>query len=204
MRTEKMFNFFKRIPILGTIVYITNSYIYNGDINSNKKFAPIKLWFKKLTLKFLLCCFLTMLVFKDFIYNIYINHTLNYSLLLPSSLNPGDKITATFPSLIGFGIGVYALLFALDKSVVGEVQKAISNSTKTSGSVLMLSSDLAYPLIILIITLSIGILQTVFSKSLCLCAISWFMLWYSFVVIIEMIGVLFGLTNNSLLDKLDD
>lgn len=199
-----MFRFLKKIPILGVILYITNSYIYNGHVESNKKFAPVSLWFKKLGLRFLICFLLTLLVFKDFIYNTYIHHALDFSSLLASSLNPGEKITATFPSLIGFGIGVYALLFALDKSVVAEVQKVISRSKKVTGSVLMLSSDLAYPLIILIITLGIGILQTVFSQSFCLCVITWFMLWYSFVVIIEMIGVLFGLTNNSLLDKLDD
>lgn len=200
----KMFKTLKKIPLFGVILYIVNSYIYNGDIDSNEKFAPVKLWFRKLTLKFILCFSLTLLVFKDLIYNVYIHRVLDFSLLSVSPISPGDKITATFPSLIGFGIGVYALIFALDKSVVREVQKAISKSNKITGSVLMLSSDLAYPLIILVMTLGIGILQTVFPQSFYLCFTSWFMLWYSFVVIIEMIGVLFGLTNNSLLDKLDE
>ncbi|CAI1610521.1 TPA: hypothetical protein ACKQJM_000269 [Serratia marcescens] len=199
-----MFKILKKIPILGVILYITNSYIYNGDVSSNERFAPVKLWFRKLTLKFFFCLSMTLLIFKELIHNAYIHRALDFSLLSVSTISPGDKITATFPSLIGFGIGVYALIFALDKSIVREVQKSISKSKKITGSVLMLSSDLAYPLIILVITLGIGILQTVFSQSFYLCFMSWFMLWYSFVVIIEMIGILFGLTNNSLLDKLDE
>lgn len=195
-----MFKLFRKIPVVGTMIFIINSYVYNGDLSSGDKFAPLAMWIKKLFGKFVVASLLTGLVFCNEItsylnINTFIDGTIN-------AKNPSSIIVSTFPSLIGFGIGVYALTLVLSESVVSNFQKIISGKNNTSGSVLMLSSDLAYPMLILVLTLSVGILQGVFIDSYKLCVVTWFMLWYSFVVIIEMLGVLFGLSNNSLLDKL--
>lgn len=198
-----MFKLIKLIPVLGTILLITNSYVYNGDANSSTRFAPIKLWIKKFLGKML---FVSLMVSVVYIKNIadYLSLTeISKAIGQHEKIMPGSIITSSFPSLIGFGIGVYALIFALEKSVIKDFQEAYSKKKIIkSGSVLVLSSDLAYPLVVLIITLSLGIFQSIFFNSYLLCLITWYMLWYSFVVIIEMLGVLFGLTNNSLLDKL--
>ncbi|MGP6379284.1 hypothetical protein ACTZGB_07000 [Yersinia bercovieri] len=167
---------------------------------SGDKFAPLTMWLKKLFGKFVVALLFTGLVFFN-----EITSLLNIKTFIDGSINaknPGSIIISTFPSLIGFGIGVYALTLVLSESVVSDFQKSISGKKNTSGSVLMLSSDLAFPMLILVITLSVGILQGVFIDSNKLCIVTWFMLWYSFIVIIEMLGVLFGLSNNSLLDKL--
>ncbi|MGP2427155.1 hypothetical protein V1954_18075 [Yersinia sp. 2538 StPb PI] len=195
-----MFKLVRRIPVVGTMIYIINSYVYNGDSMSGDKFAPLTMWLKKLFGKFVVALLFTGLVFFN-----EITSLLNIKTFIDGSINaknPGSIIISTFPSLIGFGIGVYALTLVLSESVVSDFQKSISGKKNTSGSVLMLSSDLAFPMLILVITLSVGILQGVFIDSNKLCIVTWFMLWYSFIVIIEMLGVLFGLSNNSLLDKL--
>lgn len=195
-----MFKLFRKVPVFGTMIYIINSYVYNGDSRSGDKFAPLTMWLKKLFGKFVVALLFTGLIFCN-----EITSFLNINTFIDGSINtknPGSIIISTFPSLIGFGIGVYALTLVLSESVVSNFQKIISGKNNTSGSVLMLSSDLAYPMLILVITLSVGILQGVFIDSYKLCVVTWFMLWYSFIVIIEMLGVLFGLSNNSLLDKL--
>lgn len=195
-----MFKLVRRIPVVGTMIYIINSYVYNGDSMSGDNFAPLTMWLKKLFWKFVVALIFTGLVFFN-----EITSLLNIKTFIDGSINaknPGSIIISTFPSLIGFGIGVYALTLVLSESVVSDFQKSISGKKNTSGSVLMLSSDLAFPMLILVITLSVGILQGVFIDSNKLCIVTWFMLWYSFIVIIEMLGVLFGLSNNSLLDKL--
>jgi hypothetical protein len=198
-----MFKFFRSIPVIGTLLLITNSYVYNGDANSGKRFAPLKLWVRKFFIKFILVCALTILTYLGALAKSLEAAELAAHIGSYAINSPGTIITSIFPSLIGFGIGVYALIFALDKSVVKEFQTAYSQSEEMkSGSVLVLSSDLAYPLIILVLTLATGIFQIVFFNGFYICIFTWFMLWYSFIVIIEMLGVLFGLTNNSLLDKL--
>lgn len=195
-----MFKLIKKIPVIGTMVYIINSYIYNGDSFSGEKFAPVTMWIKKLLGRFIVASLLTATVFFN-----EITQSLQLKSFFDGTVNmknPGEIIISTFPSLIGFGIGVYALTLVLSDSLVREFQASIINKKNKAGSVLMLNSDLAYPMLILIITLSIGILQSVFIDSKNLCVTTWFMLWYSFIVIVEMLGVLFGLSNNSLLDKL--
>lgn len=199
----KLFKFIRIIPVIGTILLITNSYVYNGDSNASAKFAPIKLWLKKFFGKIIFVSIMVSVVYIKNIANFFSLTEISKAIGQHEEIMPGSIITSSFPSLIGFGIGVYALIFALEKSVIKDFQEAYSNKERLkSGSVLVLSSDLAYPLVVLIITLSLGIFQSIFSNSYILCLITWFMLWYSFVVIIEMLGVLFGLTNNSLLDKL--
>lgn len=199
----KLFKLIRTLPVLGTILLITNSYVYNGDANSSEKFAPLKLWLKKFFSKTLFVSLMTALVYIKEIADYFSLKSLSQFIGEHDTVTPGAIITSSFPSLIGFGIGVYALIFALDKSVIKHFQDAYSNNKKKKyGSVLILSSDLAYPLIVLIITLGIGIFQVIFLNSSLLCLITWFSMWYSFVMIIEMLGVLFGLTNNSLLDKL--
>lgn len=198
-----MFKLLRTLPVLGTILLITNSYVYNGDANSSEKFSPLKLWLKKFFSKTLFVSLMTALVYIKEIADYFSLKSLSQFIGEHNTVTPGAIITSSFPSLIGFGIGVYALIFALDKSVIKHFQDAYSNNKKKKyGSVLILSSDLAYPLIVLIITLGIGIFQVIFLNSSLLCLITWFSMWYSFVMIIEMLGVLFGLTNNSLLDKL--
>jgi hypothetical protein len=188
--------------VLGTILHITNSYVYNGDARSSEEFAPLSKWGRKFAFKFFIVFLCLAAMFKNEIWLACTFNFYDFGLVSVNTYSPGERIISIFPSLIGFGIGVYALLISISDSIVKELQENIEKSSINSGSALMLSSDLAFPLLVLILTLIVGVVQVSFDRVPFFILLAWFMIWYSFIVIIEMLGVLFGITNNSLLDKL--
>ncbi|KVS58223.1 hypothetical protein WK41_37605 [Burkholderia cepacia] len=107
--------------------------------------------------------------------------------------------------MLGFGIGVYALIFGLSDVFVKKFRVFLEDKKRKGeiwhGSELMLNSDLAYPLVVLLIAIAIGVIQQANQRSGFFLVISWIAFWYSMIVMVEMIGVIFRLAENSLLDK---
>ncbi|WP_186148009.1 hypothetical protein [Burkholderia gladioli] len=194
-----------RIPLVGTILYIANCYVFGGDREAVYRFAPLQSWFKVLLAPFVISLILTSAILWPMIKGFALNHELTTRNLSAFAKTPGDLIVSVVPSLLGFGIGVYALIFALAGPIVRDLQNKIEElrdaGHKTQGSALVINSDLAYPLTVLVVVLSLGVFQKNFeSKELII--VSWTAFWYALVVTFEVIGVLFGLGDHSLLEKL--
>lgn len=119
---------------------------------------------------------------------------------------PGELIISIFPNLLGFGIGVYALVFALAPKSLQllqiQIDQQLAAGTRKAGHALMLNSSLAYPLVIIALSLVPAIFQKLNPTSQSLIIFSWFVFWYGVVVLIELLGVLFALGEQDGLDKI--
>lgn len=213
----------QKIPILKTIAKIVNSYVFEGDISAMNRFAPPRLWLKHIIWPMSIAAIITFLLvghyisFPSFYLQIGANfENINgmFQAITPSISEiekpldtPGSLITTIFPNLLGFGIGVYALIFALAPKSLQFLQthiaEKITRRERKQGSALILNSSMAYPLIVITVIISIGTIQQLLPTSRGLIVVSWLSFWYGIVVLIELIGVLFGLGEQHTIDKLD-
>lgn len=199
-----IFRTIRKIPVVGTVFYIANCYVFAGDARASQQFARPTLWVKSLWLPLLLASVLTGMVLWPVVEEYTKSGILSASGLSDFAKKPATLIFSVVPSLLGFGIGVYALIFALAAPIVQELHDAIeakkASGGMAHGSVLLLNSDFAYPLVVLVGSISIAVFQNG-NPSIYLIISTWAMFWYSMIVVIEVIGVLFGMGDNSLLDK---
>lgn len=180
-----------KIPIAGEILRILNNYAYNGDHRSDYYFAGIRLWAKCYLPNFLIALLSALACTPD-ITNLFIpfNYRLSYSI----ESSPGPLATSILPNLLGFGIGVYALIFGLKTTFIMRFQKQIEESTKTKhGSSLILNVSFAVPLLCLALAIIIGIIQSLLPDNPYLRVLSWFSLWLSLLFTIETIFAIFNL-----------
>lgn len=195
-----------KIPIIGTIIYITNCYAYSGDIRSVKEFANPYLWIKKFIFQFLLAAILTAVTLWPLTIILWETRQLSAVGLSKFALSPGDTVLSVIPSLLGFGIGVYALIFALANPIIQELQNSINTlkdlKKRNHGSALVINSDLAFPLTILTLSIVVGVLQKG-NNSIELTVVTWWIFWYAITTTFEVIGVLFGLGDQTLLEKIE-
>ncbi len=193
------------VPVLGFLLRITNTYAYTGDYKAAYEFAGVLRWGKAFAFPLLIACALTVATIWSVLTAAYQCHMLTFAAASDFMKKPGALIVAVNPCLLGFGIGVYALIFGLAEPFVRQFKALIEQEKRTGtlshGSELMLNSDLAFPLIVLVIAIATGALQQANEGSVTLILVAWVAFWYSMVVMIEMISVIFRLAENSLLDK---
>jgi hypothetical protein len=213
----------QKIPILKTITKIVNSYVFEGDISAMNRFAPPRLWLRHIIWPMSFAAIVTLLLVSPHISfpSFYLKFGARFEnvngiiqAITPSISEiekpldaPGSLITTIFPNLLGFGIGVYALIFALAPKSLQFLQthiaEKITKHERKQGSALILNSSMAYPLIVVTIIISIGTIQQLLPTNRGLIVFSWLSFWYGILVIIELIGVLFGLGEQHTIDKLD-
>lgn len=200
-----MFRWMTSIPVLGFLLRIVNTYAYSGDYDATHKFAGPLRWAKAFAFPLLIACALTVATLWSVLAAAYQCHMLTFADASDFVRKPGALIVTVNPCLLGFGIGVYALIFGLAEPFVRQFKALIEQEKKTGtlshGSELMLNSDLAFPLIVLVVAIAIGTIQQANEGSITLILVAWIAFWYSMIVMIEMISVIFRLAENSLLDK---
>lgn len=195
------------IPVVGDAVRIANSYVFDGDYESDICFAPPRLWVKKHFSTLVITCLLTLISTPPSSLRGFLNEYLPAVLESMTSQNPavpGALIVSIFPNLLGFGIGVYALIFSLSSILVNRIEERIKPAKNEAGvgSALVLNADMAYPLLMIALSLGIGVLQLIFSGARTLEILAWGALWYSMLMALEILTALFGLGEHELLEKL--
>lgn len=201
-----IYKYLIKVPVFGGILRVINSYAFHGDYRSDQEFAPLMMWLKTFFAPVCLAILLTFVSSNNL--HDFLDHSLPCIFKFPKindSISPSDLILASFPSLLGFGIGVYALIFALStkflKSVEDTLKNSIQEGRRKSGSVLMLNSELAFPLLVLIITISLSAFGKIYPNKLIIIDIVWFSFWFSMIAIIELVQTLFSIGENELLIK---
>lgn len=199
-----IFRFLSSIPLFGDVLRILNSYAYRGDARADERFASVWLWFTAFWLQSGLSIIATLLCMPH-LTNTHLpsEYQLNYCV----EVTPGTLSTGILPNILGFGIGVYALIFGLNKMLLRDLQnsyKPVHGVKVSPGSALILNADMAVPLLVLALTIVIGLVQQIAPKVVSLQAASWFSLWLSLIFTIELILTLFGLGENVILKILDD
>ncbi|AKU21201.1 hypothetical protein [Massilia sp. NR 4-1] len=210
------------IPIVSTVIKIVNSYVFEGDVRAMDRFAPWWLWFKAIGLPLIVAVLIAASLLHDsfsFPHHAEYKFDLNGSLLdvkncfelqLKSPIAPldapGQLILSVFPNLLGFGIGVYALIFALSPKSLQFLQEHLAEQfnakKRKQGSALMLNSSMAYPLLVIAISIVPAVFQQMNGKNALLIFSGWTVFWYGFVVVVELLGVLFSLGEHDAIDKL--
>lgn len=178
-------------PILGDIVRILNSYAYNGDYRSDNEFASLSLWIKCYATSIIISMAAALLCMPDLLNNfVPFNLRLTYSV----EANPGALSISILPNLLGFGIGVYALVFGLRSRFLQLLHDHYNKQLADKpGSALLLNSNFAVPLLSLTLATTIGICQTLFPQNKTLEFTCWWALWISLIFIFETIATLFSL-----------
>ncbi|MCT8176721.1 hypothetical protein [Variovorax sp. CY25R-8] len=194
-----------KIPILGSLLAITNAYVFNGDFASDRKFAPLLMWAKLLPCIIFSIGLTVLTIFAPCI--AIDNKFPQCGLGKDSFVSSGGALsTAILPTILGFGIGVYALIFSLSKKFVRLFHEKSRMAQKDGRkiSVLTINADIAYPLISIVFSILIGLIQQRFPTMLWLSALAWMSLWYSMLMTLEIIGTIYRLGEHSLLDKVDE
>lgn len=186
-----MYKILVRVPFFGIVLKIFNSYAYDGDFRADDRFASVYCWLKAYLFPFLFSIAMASLMMPD-----VINPFLPFCMQLGYKVEavPGDISTSIFPSLLGFGIGVYALVFALEKRLVQDLQNSFMKPNSTSsdqGSALLLNTEMALPLVVIALTLAVAVLQKALIGSVVLNFLAWLSLWLSIYFTVELINTLF-------------
>ena len=193
-----------RIPFLGSILEVVNSYVAHGDFRSDERFAPLSYWIKSLWAETLISAAATALMVSQDCTASLSTHSLACKFAAGAfEGSPGSLATSILPNVLGFGIGVYALVFALSATFVRTFHRRARRANKNGEliSVLSLNSAMAYPLLVIAAAIALGVIQQGFKDSLPLILASWFLFWYSLVVTVQLIGTLFSMAGLSLLEK---
>ncbi|MGK3121170.1 hypothetical protein QZH44_08490 [Pseudomonas corrugata] len=185
-----MFRLLTKIPIFGVALKIFNSYAYDGDVKADDQFAGIFAWIKAYFFSVFICLTVAFLLMPDFLNSLLPCPHISYKV----ELAPGELATSILPNLLGFGIGVYALIFALERKFFQDLQSGFEGHNRQnnkSGSVLLLNTEMALPLIIITATIAIGVFQKIFNDHLYLRLASWFSFWLSLYFTLDLINNLF-------------
>lgn len=196
-----MFRLLTKIPILGVVLKVFNSYAYDGDVKADDQFAGLIAWIKSYFFSFFICLAVAVLLMPDLINSMLPCLNISYKV----EVAPGELATSILPNLLGFGIGVYALIFALDRKFVQDLQSGFEGYNKEnnkSGSVLLLNTEMALPLIVITITIAVGIFQKIFIDCLYLRLACWFSLWLSIYFTLDLINNLFLMGSAHLSDNI--
>jgi len=185
------------------LLSIVNNYVAAGDFSADEKFAPLGCWFKALAPNLAVAVALTACtLYQSCIYSACLKCIFVKDTFIAM---PGSIATSVLPNVLGFGIGVYALIFSMSDKFVkmfhARAQEANKRGEKIS--VLTLNADMAYPLLIIALAIVFGLLQQIFKESSIVVGICWLLLWYSLVETIGLIGVIFRIGEQALLDKVE-
>jgi hypothetical protein len=126
---------------LGQFVKHANAFAYSGHAAYTSKLAPWKLWNER--------------VFPAYYYAFGLGSIITYIVYLTdkNDFDPGEYILGAIPDLLGFAIGVFALIFVLPSAFL----QFIDNS-KVKTSSIELPVNVGYPLIAMAMTLFLSFL----------------------------------------------
>lgn len=145
-----------RLWFVGPFLKIGSDYVSDGDIRYQKKMAPLGDWwitlFPSIAISFFLLVFMVLL--DNYLCGGFLNKT-----------KPAEYFLGVMASFLGFGIGVYALVFGVSSDILRSMQKShieVNKSVGGGSTVLSLNSEFAFPLMILLLTCFVLIFQFIF------------------------------------------
>lgn len=161
-----------KVPLLGKYIKILNAYAYKGNPKYIKELAPLNLlkkriypaWRNSFLIAFFICLFVIYTDIKTY--------------------DPGEYIIGAVPDLLGFAIGVFALIFVLPTGL----REFISKTGGKNFPIEEIPADVAYPLMGLVLVLvSCFFLELLPDTSWLSIYLETVLVLFSFEMIIEMI-----------------
>lgn len=121
------------IPLVGLFLKYLNLYAGQGKPEHLHSIAPVALWIDRVAVELVINVFIVGIVFILAGDN-------------RSSLDFSGLAVGVFPSLLGFGIGVFALIFVMPDDFLNSLDE---KSASTGVGSTLLVADMAFPLIYL-------------------------------------------------------
>lgn len=164
------------IPILGVFLRYLNLYVGRGETKYLAKVAPIDLWLDRFVVPVAIIAGLTS------VGGLYLHMTGNLD-----GLDSHGLVSSVFPSLLGFGIGVFALIFVLPDDLMGALDRRKSKSGLGSS---MMISDMAYPLVYLALGIAVSAALELFVSPPVKDLLQLFVFLYGLALVSDLIGVI--------------
>lgn len=185
-----------RLWFFGLFFKIGSDYVSDGDVRYQKQVAPFRDWWISLFPSIAISLFfvISILIFDLIFCNGIIQKT-----------KPAEYFLGVMASFLGFGIGVYALIFSVSSDILKSMQKEHSRINNFSGeksTVLSLNSEFAFPLIILLLTCFVLIFQFIFFENFYIKMLSWFFIFFSLCLMGKLILSLYDFGKLIILEKL--
>jgi hypothetical protein len=181
---NKIFSFANayRIPILGYFIKYLNAYAYKGNAKYLKEIAPFANWKTRVAPPLITSVILSLII----------AWWVGYTNL--EGFDPGEYVLGAVPDLLGFAIGVFALIFVLPSSFLSTLIKS-----KLSFKPIEIPINVAYPLIMLVYGLFFSfILQLFNNDSFVVRFLETFIFIYSFEMILELVRFIYLMSRVSL------
>ncbi|MGF6189582.1 hypothetical protein [Serratia sp. 2723] len=173
----KVYKLLRMIPVIGAIFRIANAYAYEGRAEGNIYVAPFRMWWGRIFKKMVfILLFTEMLVL------------INGQLLLDWSWEPADTIFSVFPSVLGFGIGVFALMFVMPSNFLQFLKDR--RGTLSFGPEIV-PVDMGYPLVVFVLVIVSAAINKIFPNGF-LRFISVWAFFYGLAMAFELISFLFN------------
>lgn len=187
--------FLFKLPGIGSFLEISSDYASEGSTDFFEKIAPLKYWVSALGWPILISMMLTAIPYPC-------GCTF---LSFEIKVEAYDVALSLVPSLLGFGIGAYALVFGLSgdllKNIQDEHNKKERNSIAPVGSVLSINSAFAFPLVTMVLTTIVASVQKILPEIQILSSATWFLTFFSLALTYQLIVALYRLGRVIILDK---
>jgi len=184
MQKKSLFQKLKQIPILGVILLISNGYAASGEISHFQALSSWSNWYQRIV-KNLVIFFILGAAFSYFSYS---------EITSATGFKPEEAILDIFPDILGFGIGVFALLFTLPTVFLARLRRKNSKSKNNNSKfgAHMLPVDMAYPLMIYCFIMLIAAMFRMVPDSPFTIWISCSLLLYGFYMCFELLSSIFN------------
>ncbi len=184
-----------QLPGAGSFIEISSDYASEGSTDFFGKIAPLKFWLRTLGWPILLAALLAAIPYPC--------GCMPYAFEITAA--PHDIALSLIPSLLGFGIGAYALVFGLSGELLKKIQDGHNKkelATKApAGSVLNINSAFAFPLAMMALTTIVASLQKILPGIEVLSSITWFMTFLCLTLTYQLIVSLYRLGRVIILEK---
>lgn len=184
-----------KLPGIGSFLEISSDYAGEGSADFFEKIAPLKYWLKTLGWPILISALLAAIPYPC-------GCTLHSFKIEAKAF---DVALSLIPSLLGFGIGAYALVFGLSGELLKKIQdehnKKELKSKTPSGSVLSINSAFAFPLATMAVTTIVAGIQKILPDIQFLSSATWFLTFLCLTLTYQLIVALYRLGRVIILEK---
>jgi len=184
-----------KLPGAGSFFEIASDYASEGSTDFFEKIAPLRFWLRTLGWPVLLAALLAAIPYPC--------GCMPYAFEI--KVEPHDIALSLIPSLLGFGIGAYALVFGLSGELLKKIQdghnKKEVDTKAPAGSVLNINSAFAFPLATMALTTIVASLQKILPGMEVLSSITWFMTFLCLTLTYQLIVSLYRLGRVIILEK---
>lgn len=183
------------LPGLGSFIEISSDYASEGSADYFERIAPIRCWLRTLGWPIVLSALLAAIPYPCGCTPIS----------LKIDAKAYDVALSLIPSLLGFGIGAYALVFGLSGELLRKIQighnEIYAERGSSAGSVLSINSAFAFPLVTMVVTTIVASIHKVLPDLQLLSTATWFLTFLCLTLTYQLVASLYKLGRVIILDK---